>query len=1464
MMVDGQNDDLAFICEMEYGLKLIESIFTEVKKKFRKIQELNRTKIDSDYDKYDYEESIGSYFNLVSKTFEFILHLFPIFVFLSENSSFDENIDFNNKRLKEFIDFKRRNLSRRDFLKVMIEELGENSENDDIQVDIKNILNKLREVRNIQSHNPVNFNLEKILEIYKHKKDRHYEEIEIIGLPNQSLLDLEELLKAFYLKSEEAFLECSAFQDSHELDGFLMHKSGLLCIKNGRKVLLTYKDFKIKFKGTSKPQNFEVEYFNESEEEKILNFNELRSSVKHYFDVCIDISPNEEWELLAENIYVINTKNEILVDFYVKKIKNKQIICELHEFSEKDSPKPITFFSEPEEIKENFVQDYRIDLKKVGFDFKYKDGFNYVLSVHICDKNVYLHQGEIKDYDVITINFCCEKANEKDLEFFPILPPFTNQFLQSKVIFKVRNSGNVQKKFCIRDLNLNFEYFRFVGIFDSFGKEINDIGEKTFCLNGYNEKRFFIEIYPTRSEDKTYNVGEIKIIDLEKNIEFKKNLGTLKINKIYESQEFYDREYIKNELSSLCHFKNTNQYHYGIKTIWIKGEAGQGKSRLARELFKTSKEKNYHCAILGFDKEWGKYNQRYVDGDFLIEAGEFEVNLFLNTIKSMRFSGQNRKSIIIQFDDVHLLPKGKIKEIVSFITKINQSEKISSNNYKIPNNIIFVFYTRTKNNISNIESEKVEKIFQMLDEMKPDVFDLNVINVHGDKTLEESDILTMEDLLLSITKDIFRPHTFDLDDEIALKKILKEKTDGNLLVLQLLLEELKKKKLIVWEKESWVINWENPNVFEIPENEDIDDNSLRLENAIKHCFKNSSEIDKYLPTDRYKEIEKPDDLGIIFLLGIFSVIDKKMLNLFKLKYKNDSKLNNMIKVERKKIGNGKNTKVYYSFRYPIYQDICKTEIDLIVKQWNRLKEQIKLMGIEKRDFNKWLKLTKQYLYNELSPEDYKEALLKDNSGEKNFFSLYISVIRKRICNKKELKKIITFKELIGNKALEACAKLADEFYQLKFLFIASKFDRRLYLRKLEEFIIQFLNNQTWKQFDIIHNEIFHYINRIIMNDNLIKFTKTETLTKLHLFTANYFFCSKKYTDAMNSLKFAENSNKKNSKKYRQLYVEIQHRKADVFFSIGDYENATFHYDNALNCYHNFFEEYDKDLNIDKYRKSAILIEISSRIININSEKVKIMSKMPKVTSNKERKKILGLFDKNSKDYDDMVKKLEEQSYHNDLIENLAVVKMNQALLLSANAEYCYEIDEVKSSKKNYEKTFQIFDNIIDNITTKKIKKTVLEKGMKNFFSYYERHRFMDFEHSNIFRYFKEIKKLSHYNIELLEGVLLILNECVSKSSKLHMNNTVENWIDEAISYSKEAYRANPSNEQYINYEKELSNLKETDSKVLIATQNFAKNQRNYNNNPKKNLSDLYEKKDNRKFKQYENLNSVRLIRNDSF
>ncbi len=958
------------------------------------------------------KRAIESYLKCVSATYEYILHFKSnlMCAILCYYKNEDKNFD-KDEFIRSFIKNKQETVKKGNFLKqleqndffnnVELKNIKEILEGVEKEIRDKGRLTVIRKLRNLEAHSQLNIDMNDLKMIFN--TENKISEIEILTIPHKSLEHIRSAILT--MENEKDNIGIHILSKIFSKDEFVyyddrqetikIHNTWLF-IKETRENTLKrdiYSFREIDPKNTTMSDS-EIIYTN------VLNKKRINDRKKYsgILNAIIKFDKISPFNFKRDNLYIIGEDKTLGFNIYmndtlIKGIKNEyDLMCKL--LNNESNQTQLLIFP----LKKMSYQTIQVQLKEL-FNNHLKG--KYRIDFLLRKKT---EKGKVETITNRTAIFYIEKKNEGNIELDK--PEHLGKGVQNEtylINLHVRNTGNVQKKIKVNFEIADIEHFKLEKISLKTKNQKKEL-DNDYLLEAYEEVCFQIEILPIRSEHSSYKLGEIKFFEGTSCIKTIP-LDEIYIEKKYDPVEFYNRVVVVEEMEKF--YKEDPENLSGIKTYWVKGEAGQGKSRLAKEIEKKAEENDCFCLTVDIEEESDLYAaiiktiNRKIDKHYPDSIRKFNIQLneeykpgikkerirnIFAIINEFRIHPNTPNKLILQIDNAHLLDAITLEIISEELSKQIEFSKdqleVDQKNYL--DKFSLVTYSRTLDGLGGIYNlEREEKISKSLnrrndlkylidqrklneDRMKnifgkislenSNIFELKKITVDDD--LENRDFDSEVDMIDDIIHEIFYPSHFNQEEEKILRDELSKKSETNTLILQLLLRELdQKRNLIFWnnEEKAWEVNWKEVyQNFKSTDSEDISKEGI-LKKVLTDLYPEEG-LRERLISDSINEFKGTDSEIIMNLIGILDGVDEEELKKQGLNIDKCLDLKMIIKEESESVGEMKFQRKF-RFRHQLFKDAWnnyyENELKPMMEKWNELREELE-EDFENLNINKLL------------------------------------------------------------------------------------------------------------------------------------------------------------------------------------------------------------------------------------------------------------------------------------------------------------------------------------------------------------------------------------------------------------------------------------------------------------------------------------------------------------------------------
>ncbi len=966
---------------MQQGKRILYNIFREVEERYQKIEKL------SDFNSSKSKKTIEDYLNAAAKTSEFLLHFIATFEasiitkFNQNNDTFDDS-----KFIKYFINRKHQILNNRRFMVnlenfylTLVQDSGKEKE---ILERFREKMNKggkltrIRGLRNIQAHGPLNICMNDIRESFGIHSAENRSQEELLRITYNTLMGVKKDITDLCEEKQLDILEWASFTGYVPGNNELRtNKNRTMILDPEDEMLYIYKDLYIEQKNNKK----EIKLRYDSVLDPLII--EDTQGFKALKDAYMYIEEDNQKQN-TKGLYLKGEERIYKTDIYLNNLQKKHLL-QLTIYTAGEQRK-----TESYPLKQEEFQEIALDLKILTDELNEGE---HDLHLYIVEQN--------KPEEKITSEnkkFQIEERKEGTIEVgIPFALGSESEETHSKAVqnklyeitLPLENMGNIPRKVKITMAIKDKDHFTLHRTYEEYPEEKTQ--EKEVRLKGYEKKEITIELLPTRSEHEKYNIGKIIVEDLENGKREERELGSVEIIKIYEPVNFYNRTVLLTEMEE--YYKEDQKVEKpDINRIWIRGEAGQGKSRLSQEIAERAKKENCTCISITKTEESAIYEETRMALNKQIQQYHKNSTLEFHKKESPRDEFGKPKpinwaqeiftmldqyeadihtqnTIIYQIDDIHLLNEEFLKKINEEIEMRNRFNKETRKQIRMS----VVLYSRTAAGLGHNVDETKEKEMQAI--LRD--WEVKVLKKINPEDIEKIDIANEEDMIKDIMLEIFGPNGFKLEETDCLKKIIGIKSEANPLIVQLLLEELERNaKMIKWDQENglWEINWEKIEIDESLSYETEEEfQSLRLK-SFEH------KLNELYPTEKLEErliLEKLDQFKgtdaemIMNLVGMLDGVDEKELEAQNLNVKNYPGLMGILKVEKEHWQDKETEGIYpvdvYRFKHHLYEEYWERyfeeEIRPLFETWNAFREKLTKREVKSEEIEKWLQETRKLI-----------------------------------------------------------------------------------------------------------------------------------------------------------------------------------------------------------------------------------------------------------------------------------------------------------------------------------------------------------------------------------------------------------------------------------------------------------------------------------------------------------------------
>ncbi len=1192
---------------MQQGKRILYNIFREVEERYQKIEKL------SDFNSSKSKKTIEDYLNAAAKTSEFLLHFIATFEasiitkFNQNNDTFDDS-----KFIKYFINRKHQILNNRRFMVnlenfylTLVQDSGKEKE---ILERFREKMNKggkltrIRGLRNIQAHGPLNICMNDIRESFGIHSAENRSQEELLRITYNTLIGVKKDITDLCEEKQLDILEWASFTGYVPGNNELRtNKNRTMILDPEDEMLYIYKDLYIEQKNNKK----EIKLRYDSVLDPLII--EDTQGFKALKDAYMYIEEDNQKQN-TKGLYLKGEERIYKTDIYLNNLQKKHLL-QLTIYTAGEQRK-----TESYPLKQEEFQEIALDLKILTDELNEGE---HDLHLYIVEQN--------KPEEKITSEnkkFQIEERKEGTIEVgIPFALGSESEETHSKAVqnklyeitLPLENMGNIPRKVKITMAIKDKDHFTLHRTYEEYPEEKTQ--EKEVRLKGYEKKEITIELLPTRSEHEKYNIGKIIVEDLENGKREERELGSVEIIKIYEPVNFYNRTVLLTEMEE--YYKEDQKVEKpDINRIWIRGEAGQGKSRLSQEIAERAKKENCTCISITKTEESAIYEETRMALNKQIQQYHKNSTLEFHKKESPRDEFGKPKpinwaqeiftmldqyeadihtqnTIIYQIDDIHLLNEEFLKKINEEIEMRNRFNKETRKQIRMS----VVLYSRTAAGLGHNVDETKEKEMQAI--LRD--WEVKVLKKINPEDIEKIDIANEEDMIKDIMLEIFGPNGFKLEETNCLKKIISKKSEANPLIVQLLLEELERNaKLIKWDQENghWEINWEKINIDESLSYEIEEEfQSLRLrafEQRINELYP-TEKLEERLLLEKLDQFKGTDAEMIMHLVGMLEGVSKDEFQKQELIVENNLEIMKILKENRISNKFQKKDYVYYTFKHHLYQDYWERyfgeEVKSLFTIWKKMTSKL-TQEFNQKEFEEWIKETENFVHlsNHLETRVDKKiySKKKEEYSKREFVNneKYIDILEddfyKIFTKKEDFYHCLEFRRIFLNA-------LKRKYEMLSSLFI-----------RYSNYILQFEHSF----FDEIHDYYEHYTDRFDSESNDLKFKpffrkeikylidkilpEIDQYKETPLINASVY---KTYSELLIAEgNYAEGKiminkavsliNKKHLEKTEGLH--LHQKKADTLQILGDICIATGQMNEASNVFTECIQNYDKQIESGAY------------------------------------------------------------------------------------------------------------------------------------------------------------------------------------------------------------------------------------------------------------------------------------------
>ncbi len=775
---------------------------------------------------------------------------------------------------------------------------------------------------------------------------------------------------------------------------YLMHKTGLIC-----KNLLSeeYYFYKSTSRKVIKLRHVGINRYDCIYDS--VSFKDKKAFLK-IVELNLEIKNKRDWSEININNYVIGEKCEdIEIEITRVPKKNKIYFFEVRikkDIQRSEGQENFVVYKDAIENKSQTVKKINIS-NKIKVEGIYKVEFRILTDIRNMEKEVFYKKIIIK----------AEEKNKGEIQLSVSYSYALIQYKKSDIIVTLENTGNIKRKINLRMQIADKEHFQILEVYEkeSHLKHKNNQWKinTPILFSGYEKKKVIIEIIPYRSEEDQYQIGEISIEDEEKNILHEMSLQDTFVRKSFQPRNFYGRVNLFAKLKYALTY-NEKAVNIGIEKIWIKGEAGIGKTRVAEEIEKITKKKNITCITVSYKKHSGdnhdilrelyiklrKEFRKYEITNIKIPDNRGELEKFLdqlnneekieaeilNLLINFRKDENTPKKIIFQIDDVHFARYYALKKLMDVINKCDQffRNRMELNKKKL-GELTIIFYSRTldglgakitygyNRNESYFSEHPISQnsLHKILEKNIPKVnqYKLDRINTGDDDE-------NAKKFIQNVTEEIFVPHKMNNEMDL-LTKVLALKSGGNPFILELLIENMVRSNLIIWnrEEQSWQINREKLEI-RTRDGETFDIAYMRvLEEFLNTLYLSEEKLNDRLLINKIEHFKGTEAEMIMHLVGMLEGVDEEELKAQGLDIHKESEIMMILKSEKEMRKEVDTEEVYminkYSFKHHLYEEYWERyfeeEIRPLFETWNAFREKLTKREVKSEETEKWLQET---------------------------------------------------------------------------------------------------------------------------------------------------------------------------------------------------------------------------------------------------------------------------------------------------------------------------------------------------------------------------------------------------------------------------------------------------------------------------------------------------------------------------
>ncbi len=1017
------------------GIEFIQNISKEIENRWQAYEASDNS-----------SKSKELYMYGMMKTAEHILHLVPTLYILiaNEQNRKTEGNNYDERTyIRQYIGKTNRIKGERAFLVGLVNEIDTITKEagaakellEELTETIREDMTLIRKIKNMGSHDTLTIDTNEIKDIYiqnktmkKGEKEKilNMDESETLKMPLQTVQKINRTIATAIKNNNITEFDSDNYEFLDNEQHRRIHRTGLLCMDPLTQKILTYRETSLK--KVKKGKMAVNKYSNESVA--------ITTRDKDHFIDCIQfylgIKNTEDWK--EQTTIVPGEKNIPLTIEIISFLKDKNIPCyfqyRIKKIDENNDGTKETVLTTQK--SENFGNEGLIE-KTIAVEEIITETGDYRIECYIrkgisdSKQQTDNETHEIKDFlSYMEITLTAEEKQPGTVHMEIGSLHEMAQHSPGEIEVTLTNTGNITKQIQIEFEIEDKAYFTIQDIRESRIKVMDEVEERDeskkhhrivpITLKGYEKKDIIIEILPMRSEEKDYNLGTLTIKDKTGEITKEKKFQKVFITKSYQPRNFYNRKALINELTPVLQKEEGISYKE-IQQLWIKGEAGQGKSRIAKRIKELSETYKSTCLTIGYERpgrgntellrqtcrELRKELKKHPLAEIVLpeegigtgQTEEENAVELLSWIEAFRKNKYTPSKVVLQIDDVHFADLFALEKLMNVIQQYNQTAKASKTE-KGKSDMAIIFYSRTLEGLGAIavdthldngtadmkknerqkeeqngkkEPTTREKIHALMNTIIPEAHQYTLITITSED-MEAGTISSEEEMIREITEEIFTPH--EMTEEIdELTKILTLKSEANPLILELLIKELAKtKKLIIWDEatEKWVFNRESLDLRR-REGETGEETYKRvLTEKLKALYPEDKGLKERLLMNEIKEFKGTEAELIINLVGMLDGVDEEELEAQNLNVKKYPRLMGILKVETKEQKDDETDEIKkinrYSFKHHLYEEYWERyfeeEIRPLFETWNKERESLK-EDFSNEEIEEWLKETQVYI-----------------------------------------------------------------------------------------------------------------------------------------------------------------------------------------------------------------------------------------------------------------------------------------------------------------------------------------------------------------------------------------------------------------------------------------------------------------------------------------------------------------------